>query len=179
MKRARAHLLECAQLKIIGDRWATVHLNLSYRRTRYFAAALACSACMGNRPAASTVPASQPELPSTWVDAQPRVCGDIRGRIILQRTGQPLEGAFITIDGTRAMTRNDESGVFQMRREASHPLPAILRVRRIGMEPVLIELGDPVDGRGYVIEIAVVSGGFHADDYSVVTVRRPTCQRAS
>ena len=116
----------------------------------------------------------------SWVDSQLVACGEIRGRLMLKQTAEPLAGGIATIEGTKAGVITDDAGVFQLRRDKAHPLPAVLRVGRIGIEPVLVELRDPVDSGGYVIEVVAVSGGVHADSYTVVTVRRPaTCARAT
>ena len=140
---------------------------------------VALSACVGGHQSATR--ASPPEPPSAraWIDSQPAICGEIRGRVILQSTGEPLGGALVSIDGTNARTMGDRLGVFRLRRDPSHPDPAILRIRRVGVEPVLLELRGS-SAAPYVIEIVSVMGGFHRDNYVLVTVRRPwTCEPAT
>ena len=143
-------------------------------------ALVAVAACTGRAREPMTGAPIAAEPPRAWIDAQVVACGEIRGRLMLKSTGEPLGSAFVTIEGTRAGVRTDDDGVFELRRDKVHPLPGVLRVRRIGIEPVLIELSDPVDNRGYVIEIVAVPGGFHGDTYTVVTIRRPAaCARAT
>lgn len=129
---------------------------------------VALAACAG-RP--SFAPRVTP--PRSWIEAQEVGCGEIRGRLIHGPSGTAVTGAIAFITRPAQAVRLDAAGVFQLRREGSDPLPAILRVQSIGIEPVLIELRDPVNSRGYVIEIVAEPGGMHQDTYTAVTVRRP------
>ena len=130
------------------------------------------AACTGPPRATEQVVHSVPKLRSSWIDSQAPVCGEIRGRILLQQIEKPLVGAVAIVQGTEVSARTDASGVFRLRLDSTHPLPAILRVRGLGIQPVLIEL--PYGRQAYLIEITGRSGGFHSDDHTVVTVRRPS-----
>ena len=140
---------------------------------------LTLMACAGAPAAVGTPSPRGTASPSGWLLEQRALCGQVVGRVVHGRTGEPLVNALVSIDGTTLLASTDSLGRFRVARSPQHPQPAMLRVRRTGLPSTVVELRRALD-KAYVVEVTLDGDGMHQDGLAAVAVREAwTCEAAT
>ena len=142
-----------------------------------YKAAIALSVLMGSaegcvrRPPRS-LPSPTVSSHGDWLAAEAGACGEVRGRVIDARSGQPLVGAMVDVDSGGRAVMTDSLGHFRLRLPSDTTgLPSrgtTLRIRRIGFFELRFYLPP---GLGYTIDASLAARGNHTDHLNIVRLK--------
>ena len=154
--------------------WQTVAL-------RVIAVSAALVACAGRRGPDGREAAASPD--ANWLDRQPVICEEVRGRVLEARTGRPLRLASGALDSATTGVATDSLGAFRIRVAPTGPgtpasaHPRTVRVRYLGMHEVRFYVPTL---HGLTVEVSLATTALHVDKISTVRIKHAGfCEPAS